>query len=194
MMRPTPWRAAEPYRMQPPGYESCYGDTFGSFLIPYPRTGVKLHVIATDGPHLEECGLPDDYAWEHVSVSLPNRCPNWPEMDFVKRLFWADDEIVMQLHVARGDPAAAERSRMMPDIVAQIAAIKHEISLYRPTDIDPEFDAFAARRRSVLRAVLRTLEAAQAWAAVPWPAPQPPAAERLYRAVLGLPEEGGDAG
>jgi hypothetical protein len=37
--------------------------------------------------------------WEHVSVSRIDRCPTWDEMDRVKRLFWRDDEIVMQLHV-----------------------------------------------------------------------------------------------
>jgi hypothetical protein len=41
--------------------------------------------------------------WEHVSVSCRNRCPNWPEMCFVKDLFWADDEVVMQLHPAKKD-------------------------------------------------------------------------------------------
>lgn len=49
----------------------------GVFDVPHPRTGVTLKVIATalDG-------------WDHVSVSLPNRCPNWPEMEHVKRLFF----------------------------------------------------------------------------------------------------------
>ena len=26
----------------------------------------------------------DDMGWEHVSVSLTNRCPNWDEMCFIK--------------------------------------------------------------------------------------------------------------
>lgn len=38
--------------------------------------------------------------WEHVSVSLPNRCPSWDEMEAVKRIFWRDDECAMQLHPA----------------------------------------------------------------------------------------------
>lgn len=41
--------------------------------------------------------------WEHVSVSLPNRCPTWAEMCLVKDLFWEDDEAVMQLHPAKAD-------------------------------------------------------------------------------------------
>jgi hypothetical protein len=41
--------------------------------------------------------------WDHVSVSLPRRCPNWPEMEFVKRLFFRDDEAAMQLHPPLSD-------------------------------------------------------------------------------------------
>lgn len=29
--------------------------------------------------------------WEHVSVSLRNRCPTWDEMCLVKDIFWRDD-------------------------------------------------------------------------------------------------------
>ena len=36
--------------------------------------------------------------WDHVSVSLPDRCPTWAEMDHIKRLFFRDDEWAMQLH------------------------------------------------------------------------------------------------
>lgn len=41
--------------------------------------------------------------WDHVSVSRPNRCPTWDEMDFVKRCFFKPDETVMQLHVPEAD-------------------------------------------------------------------------------------------
>ena len=37
--------------------------------------------------------------WDHVSVSTRHRCPSWDEMEYVKRLFFEDDETVMQLHV-----------------------------------------------------------------------------------------------
>lgn len=40
--------------------------------------------------------------WEHVSVSRADRTPTWEEMDRVKRRFWRDDEVVMQLHVTQG--------------------------------------------------------------------------------------------
>jgi hypothetical protein len=41
--------------------------------------------------------------WDHVSVSLENRCPTWKEMCAVKDLFFKDDEVAMQLHVAKAD-------------------------------------------------------------------------------------------
>lgn len=64
------------------------GEDGGAFMVPYLKHGVTLRVIASFG-----CG------WDHVSVSLPNRCPNWLEMEHVKRLFFRDDEAAMQLHV-----------------------------------------------------------------------------------------------
>ncbi len=81
------------YRDRSPAVIKFYGSAgdheTGVFRLPYPRTGVTLAVICTangDG-------------WDHVSVSLPNRCPNWPEMEFIKRTFFKDDEVAMQLHV-----------------------------------------------------------------------------------------------
>lgn len=41
--------------------------------------------------------------WEHVSVSRPDRCPTWGEMEAVKRVFWSDADTVMQLHVPVND-------------------------------------------------------------------------------------------
>ena len=40
----------------------------------------------------------DQGGWDHVSVSLPNRCPTWDEMCYVKDLFWNDEETVVQYH------------------------------------------------------------------------------------------------
>lgn len=66
------------------GSDKSYGIT-GAFIIPF--RSYKLTIMASDG-----------MGWEHVSVSLPNRCPNWQEMCFVKDIFWKDDEIVIQYH------------------------------------------------------------------------------------------------
>lgn len=40
----------------------------------------------------------DEAGWEHVSVSLPNRCPTWPEMCLIKGMFWGDEDCVVQFH------------------------------------------------------------------------------------------------
>jgi hypothetical protein len=63
-------------------------ETCGCFRVPSPIDGQALTIVTSSE---------DD--WEHVSVSRSNRCPNWPEMEHVKRLFFKDDETVMQLHV-----------------------------------------------------------------------------------------------
>ena len=72
-------------------YGSDPGDTFGAFFIDGP-CGRRLKIVASSGD------ISVGVDWEHVSVSLDNRCPNWPEMCFVKSLFWDDEETVMQLH------------------------------------------------------------------------------------------------
>lgn len=43
--------------------------------------------------------------WEHVSVSAKgkSRCPTWEEMCAVKNLFFAPEEVVMQLHPAQAE-------------------------------------------------------------------------------------------
>lgn len=84
----------EPYRRQHGAWGSSAGDDYGSFDIPGPR-GEKLRVIASPG----DANL--DIPWEHVSVSVRNRCPYWAEMDYVKNLFWDPEEAVMQLHPPR---------------------------------------------------------------------------------------------
>lgn len=101
-MRATPWVIVEPFRLfEVPGWPSRYGDDFGCFLIPHRPTGVELRVIASSGSDTGDLGAA--WAWDHVSVSLPNRCPNWPEMAFVKELFWDDSETAMQLHVPKSE-------------------------------------------------------------------------------------------
>lgn len=47
-----------------------------------------LNVIACNGE-----------GWDHVSVSRPDRIPTWDEMEKIKRMFFKEDETVMQLHV-----------------------------------------------------------------------------------------------
>jgi len=60
----------------------------GAFLPPYQS--FILRVIASDGE-----------GWEHGSVALPDRCPNWCEMCFIKDMFWDAEDVVIQYHLAK---------------------------------------------------------------------------------------------
>lgn len=55
------------------------------------------------GREILRCLISDGGGWEHVSVSLPNRCPTWDEMCFVKDAFWNLDECVTQFHPPRSE-------------------------------------------------------------------------------------------
>ena len=39
--------------------------------------------------------------WDHVSVSLPNRCPTWDEMCVIKDIFFREDECCVEYHPAK---------------------------------------------------------------------------------------------
>lgn len=41
--------------------------------------------------------------WEHVSVSRKSRVPTYDDMIWVARVFWSDDECLMQLRVPAED-------------------------------------------------------------------------------------------
>ena len=90
-MRTTPKIRIEEYRKSHPSLGwSKPGENWGYFKIPYRN--FILTVVSSDGE-----------GWEHVSVSLPNRCPNWEEMSFIKDLFWSEDETVIQYHPRKQD-------------------------------------------------------------------------------------------
>lgn len=74
----------------------------GAFMIPYKRKAgglyevakpTMLRVIASRGEGQDQF---DD--WDHVSVSLPDHCPSWSQMSFIKDLFFEPHEVAMQLH------------------------------------------------------------------------------------------------
>ncbi len=70
----------------------------GAFVVPCEDE--MLTIVCSNGDDWSKCGLALP-AWEHVSVSTPTRCPTWEEMDFVKKIFWRDDELVVQFHVPK---------------------------------------------------------------------------------------------
>jgi hypothetical protein len=45
----------------------------------------------------------DGEGWEHVSVSLPDRCPTWAEMCEVRDFFWPADVWVVQYHPPKSE-------------------------------------------------------------------------------------------
>ena len=74
------------FRIDLPGFEIVPDDDIqGAFIIPYLDYELKVM-----------CGVGD--GWDHVSVSLANRCPHWDEMEWVRRLFFKDGETVLQIH------------------------------------------------------------------------------------------------
>ena len=41
--------------------------------------------------------------WEHLSVSMPNTCPSWEAMCYMKEQFWEDDEACVEYHPKKED-------------------------------------------------------------------------------------------
>lgn len=78
------------YRVEIPG-EWIGDETCGMFSVKQRR-----------GPRLR-CKISTGDGWDHISVSTPGRCPNWREMELVKRLFFEPHETAMQLHVPPAD-------------------------------------------------------------------------------------------
>jgi hypothetical protein len=82
------------YRKKHPTFGKSEADAlYGYFVI--PCNGVYLHVISSGSHAIRRSEIEQ---WEHVSVSLPDRCPTWEEMCHVKSMFWSDSETVIQFH------------------------------------------------------------------------------------------------
>lgn len=84
------------HRSGPMGSDDSIGNN-GAFFIPNHVAARRnsltppFKVIATDGQDFEP-------KWEHVSVSLPERCPTWEEMCYIKDIFWDEEDCVVQFH------------------------------------------------------------------------------------------------
>lgn len=80
------------YRERHPAFGISKADSmYGYFVI--PNNGEPLRVISSG-----DKGDDPSNTWEHVSVSLANRCPTWDEMSLVKDLFLDGFETVIQFH------------------------------------------------------------------------------------------------
>ena len=73
-------------------YGSVGDSCNGRFFTYSPIDNREMCIIASNGGD-----------WDHVSVSRTKRCPNWPEMCYVKGLFFEDDELVVQFHIPSRD-------------------------------------------------------------------------------------------
>jgi len=86
----------EQYRQRGPAILELYGwegdEARGAFIVPSCIDRQMLVIVASGSG-----------GWDHVSVSHKNRCPSWPEMEQIKRLFFEDHETAMQLHVPPDD-------------------------------------------------------------------------------------------
>lgn len=82
------------YRMKSPMITKIYGGIGDSSngIFSFGTEENQIRIIASSGE-----------GWDHVSVSLKDRCPTWDEMEAVKRKFFKDDETAMQLHVPPTD-------------------------------------------------------------------------------------------
>lgn len=93
-MRPPPNPKVERFRVRqgPLKSNSTLGNN-GAFSIPHP-SGVMLFCIVSD-----------DKGWDHVSAQAidmgVSRIPTWNEMQYLKELFFEDEETVIQYHVAK---------------------------------------------------------------------------------------------
>lgn len=94
-------RAPNKYRMSVGCYATSNHDgNNGLFFVPRRTGEAPLKIIASDGLRVPEEAA-ELAGWEHVSVSLPHRCPTWEEMCRVKALFWDDEDSVIQFHPPR---------------------------------------------------------------------------------------------
>lgn len=62
------------------------GDAWNGCFV-FVLDGVRFFVMASTGG-----------GWDHVSVSTDGRTPHWNEMDRIKRMFFRDDEMAVQIH------------------------------------------------------------------------------------------------
>lgn len=83
----------EKYRVAHWSDSTDFGDKTNGCLrfVPGPNGRKLIIIFSNEGD------------WDHVSISLPDRCPTWEEMCFVKEIFFDPEDAVMQLHPPKSD-------------------------------------------------------------------------------------------
>lgn len=79
------------------GTDQSFGPV-GCFEVFCNVTAGLLVIMSSDG-----VDDPIAEGWEHVSVSMSRRIPNWQEMCWVKSEFWNEDEAVIQIHPPKSE-------------------------------------------------------------------------------------------
>lgn len=74
------------------GYPNSGDEGNGVFSVRMKDSPDLMHVIASNGGD-----------WDHVSVSMENRCPTWDEMCCIKALFFEAYETVIEYHPSETD-------------------------------------------------------------------------------------------
>lgn len=120
---------------------SAKGSLYGYFVVQLKRA--SLRIISSGEQHGGELG-----DWEHVSVSLMDRCPTWDEMCFVKDLFWDDEECAVQFH-----PAKSAYINFMPYCL-HLWKSKQAIKLPPSIAVAPEVPV--AEKKKMSRSFLRS--------------------------------------
>lgn len=78
------------------------------------------------GTDFIQCIASDGMGWEHVSVTVRTKnrsitqIPTWEVMQWMKEVFWDDEDVVIQFH-----PAKSEYVNNHPNV----------LHLWRPTDV-----------------------------------------------------------
>jgi hypothetical protein len=109
-MKPDAHKTIEQYRIKSGklASDASYGNN-GAFMLPLAggNGNGALRLLDADArtpsTRLVAVIVSDEEDWDHVSVSLPTRCPTWEEMCFIKDLFFEPHEVVMQLHPAKSE-------------------------------------------------------------------------------------------
>lgn len=80
-------RLPKKYELYRTVYRGVMGDDFNGALLNVPLPTGRAVIIFSDGR-----------GWDHVSVSLKDRCPSWEDMCHVKDIFFDEEECAVQYH------------------------------------------------------------------------------------------------